>query len=221
LEDTKILTKNYIIGLICFLVVAGTSFSYVCGSEGQESEQLKEGVQSVAAEPEKEYKLIEKTKDYLTSPKQAFLYYCSPCHGKKANGKGIYFTIDLKPSPTDLTNVEYMAALTDDYLLNFITKGSAAMEKSKLCPPWGDTLDEGMIKGIIGYLRSLTIAKSKEGGGVSGKEEAVAARVVEEKGKETPQAVIWSVLVFLCAFFAIGAMREWKKLAKEGPSEKK
>ncbi len=214
----KILIKNYIIVLICFFVVAGTSISYVNGSE---AEQSKEGAQAEAAEPEKEYELIEKTKDYLVSPKEAFLYYCSPCHGPAANGKGIYFTIDLKPSPTDLTDVEYMAALTDDYLVNFITQGSAAMEKSKLCPPWGETLGGDMIKGIIGYLRCLTIAKSKEGGDASGKEETDAAVVVGEKGKETPQAVIWSVLAFLCAFFAIGARREWKKLAKEGSSEKK
>jgi len=213
----KILIKNYIIVLVCFFAVAGTSISYVNGSE----EKQAETAQDESTEPEKKYELIETTKDYLTSPKSAFLYYCSPCHGKSANGKGIYFTIDLKPSPTDLTDVEYMAALTDDYLLNFITQGSAAMEKSKLCPPWGNTLDEGMIKGIIGYLRSLTIAKSKEGGDASDKDEADAASVVEEKGKETPQAVIWSVLAVLCAFVAFGARREWKKLAKEGPSEKK
>ncbi len=214
------LIKNYIIVLICFFVVAGTSISYVNGSEGTQAEQPKEAAQGESTEPEKKYELIEKTKDYLTSPKGAFLYYCSPCHGASANGKGIYFTIDLKPSPTDLTNVEYMAALTDDYLLNFITKGSAAMEKSTLCPPWGETLDGDMIKGIIGYLRSLTIAKSKEGGEASDKEEADAA-VVEVTEKGTPQAVIWSALAFLCAFFAIGARREWKKLAKDGPSEKK
>ena len=213
------LIKNYIIGLICFFVVAGTSISYVNGSEGTQAESA----QAESTEPEKKYELIETTKNYLTSPKAAFLYYCSPCHGTTANGKGIYFTIDLEPKPTDLTNVEYMVELTDDYLVNFITKGSAAMEKSTLCPPWGGTLDDAMIKGMIGYLRSLTIAKSKEGGDTASvKEDADAAKVVvDEKGKETPQAVIWSVLIFLCAFFAIGAVREWKKLAKEGPSEKK
>ncbi len=218
MKDMKILMKNYIIVLICFFVVAGTSISYVNGSE---EKQAEEGAQAESTEPEKKYELIEKTKDYLISPKGAFLYYCSPCHGTSANGRGIYFTIDLKPRPTDLTNIEYMAVLTDDYLVNFVTNGSAAMGKSKLCPPWGETLDGDMIKGIVGYLRSLTIAKSKEGGDASGEEEADAASVVGEKGKETPQAVIWSVLIFLCAFFAIGAVREWKKLAQEGPSEKK
>ncbi len=215
------LIKNYIIGLICFFVIAGGSFGYVYASEGKEAEQTKEGAEGEAAGPEKEYILIEKTKDYMTSPKEAFLYYCSPCHGPSANGKGIYFTIDLKPSPTDLTDVEYMAALADDYLVNFITNGSASMEKSELCPPWGGTLDGDMIKGIVGYLRSLTIAKSKESGDASGEKEADAASVVDGKEKGTPQAVIWSVLIFLCAFFAIGAIREWKKLAAEGSSEKK
>ena len=101
----KIFIKKYIIVLICFFVVSGTSISYVSGSD----EQPKESAQGESTEPEKKYELIETTKDYLISPKGAFLYYCSPCHGTSANGKGIYFTIDLKPSPTDLTNVEYMA----------------------------------------------------------------------------------------------------------------
>ncbi|GAX62462.1 cytochrome c, mono- and diheme variants [Candidatus Scalindua japonica] len=213
----NILIKNYIIVIICFFVVGFTSINHVGGSEGQSTKNAQAG----SEEPDKKYELIEKAKIYMTSPKEVFLYYCSPCHGKKANGKGIYFTIDLKPSPSDLTNVEYMAALTDDYLLNFITQGSAAMEKSTLCPPWGKTLDEGTIKGIIGYLRSLTIAKSKESTNASDKEEVDAAVVAEVTDQGTPQAVIWSVLAFLCAFFAIGAAREWKKLAKEGPSKKK
>ena len=171
---------------------------------------------TVGPEPEKEYKLIEEIKVYLTSPKETFIYYCSPCHGKAANGKGIYFTVDLEPSPRDLTDVEYMAALTDDYLLNFISKGSAAMEKSELCPPWGNTLGEDRIKGLIAYLRGLTISKSKEG------EEEVAKEgtAVTEAGKKgTPPAVIWSVLILLTAFLVRSAKKEWKKLAEEKASK--
>jgi len=58
----KILIKNYIIVLICFFVVAGTSISYVNGSEGKQAE---ESAKSESIEPEKKYELIEKTKDYL------------------------------------------------------------------------------------------------------------------------------------------------------------
>ena len=210
------LMKNTIIGIICFLMVAGAFLRFTESSEGQEAEQPKEAVrQSEVVEPEKEYKLIEEIKVYLTSPKETFIYYCSPCHGKAANGKGIYFTVDLEPSPRDLTDVEYMAALTDDYLLNFISKGSAAMRKSELCPPWGNTLGEDRIKGLIAYLRGLTISKSKEG-----EEEAKEETAVAEAGRKgTPPAVIWSVLILLTAFLVRSAKKEWKKLAEEKASK--
>jgi len=213
------LMKNTVIGLICFLMAAGTLLRFTDGSEGKEAGQPKEEIQqSKAAEPEKEYKLIEEIKVYLTSPKETFVYYCSPCHGTAANGKGIYFTIDLEPSPRDLTDVKYMAALTDDYLLNWVTNGSAAMDKSKLCPPWGNTLGEDRIKGLISYLRSLTIAKSKEGKEAAVKEEVAVAGV---GGKGTPPAVIWSVLILLSIFFVYSARKEWNKLAEEKASKKK
>ncbi len=212
------LIKNTIIGIICFLMVAGTFLRFTDGSEGKETEQPEEAVQQgEVAEPEREYKLIEEIKVYLTSPRETFMYYCSPCHGKAANGKGIYFTVDLEPSPTDLTDVEYMAALTDDYLFNFISKGSAAMEKSELCPPWGNTLGEDRIKGLIAYLRGLTISKSKDG-----EEEVKEETAVAEAGKKgTPPAVIWSVLILLTAFLVRSAKKEWKKLAEENASKKK
>jgi mono/diheme cytochrome c family protein len=168
--------------------------------------------------------LIEKEKAYLATPKKAFRYYCGPCHGENANGKGIFFTIDLKPKPRDLTDVEYMAALTDDYLFNFISKGSAAMEKSDLCPPWGSTIEENQIKGIIAFLRSLTIAKSKMEKKPAEKEEGKEEKTVKvsagaEKG--VPKAIIWSVLILSCSFLVFIAINEWKKLGIEEASRKK
>ena len=69
------LMKNTIIGIICFLIVAGTSLRFTDGSEGKETAQPKETVQqSESVEPEKEYKLIEEIKVYLTSPKETFAY---------------------------------------------------------------------------------------------------------------------------------------------------
>ena len=216
------LMKNTIVGLICFLMAAGTFLRFTDGSEGKEAEQPKEEIQqSKAVEPEKEYKLIEEIKVYLTTPKETFMYYCGPCHGNSANGKGIYFTIDLEPSPRDLTDVKYMAALTDDYLLNFITKGSAAMKKSELCPPWGNTLGEDRIKGLIAYLRGLTISKSKEWEKSAVKEEVEATKVIDGKKQGTPPAVIWSVLILLSIFFVYSARKEWNKLAEEKASKNK
>ena len=158
--------------------------------------------------------LLEEYKTYLATPKNTFLHYCSPCHGDNADGKGIYFTIDLKPKPTNLTDVDYMAKLTDDYLLNFITKGSAAMEKSDLCPPWGGTLDEEKIKGIISHLRNLTIAKSSDGEG-SGVEQTAALAASEAGSYGALPFVKWGVLIGLCLFFMVSARKEWMKLKSE------
>jgi hypothetical protein len=115
-----------------------------------------------------------------------------------------------------------MAALTDDHLLNFISKGSAAMEKSDLCPPWGTTLEENQIKGIIAFLRSLTIAKSKVEKKPAEKEEdkvekAVKVSAGEEKG--APKAIIWSVLILSCSYLVFAAINEWKKMGIEEASK--
>jgi cytochrome c553 len=202
--------KNFIIGTVCILFMVGVFIRVaISAEEGEPSPSTIDGTEQVI-------KLVEEHKVYLATPKNTFQYFCGPCHGEFANGKGIYFTIDLKPTPRDLTNVEYMSKLTDDYLLNFISKGSVAMDKSDLCPPWGGTLDEDRIKGIIAYLRSLTIAKSKT-------EEESAEKETGEKEtkislgdqKETPRAIIWSVLIILCIVSIIAAKKEWKKLGEE------
>jgi hypothetical protein len=209
------LIKNFIIGTVCILLMAGVFSRVVIGAEeGEPSPATNDGAEQPIV-------LVEEHKAYLATPKTTFQYFCSPCHGEFANGKGIYFTIDLQPTPRDLTDVEYMSKLTDDYLLNFISKGSAAMEKSNLCPPWGGTFDKDRIKGIIAYLRGLTIEKSKaEGkpaekevaGKAEGKEVKVAA-IGERKG--TPKVVIWSVLIILCVVFVFAARKEWKRLGEE------
>jgi hypothetical protein len=205
------LIKNFIIGTVCILLMAGVFSRVVIGTEeGSPSSATNDGEGQPIV-------LVEEHKAYLATPKNTFQYFCSPCHGEFANGKGIFFTIDLQPTPRDLTDVEYMSKLTDDYLLNFISKGSAAMEKSDLCPPWGGTFDEDRIKGVIAYLRGLTIEKSKAEGKPAEKEaegkEVKVAAIGEQKG--TPKVVIWSVLIILCVVFVFAARKEWKKLGEE------
>jgi hypothetical protein len=225
--------KKLIIGTICILLLVGMYNRIAISGEEAATSPVK-------GSTEKVIKLVEEYKEYMATPKATFLYFCSPCHGKFGNGKGIYFTIDLKPTPRDLTDVEYMAALTDDYLLNFISKGSAVMEKSDLCPPWGGSFDEDKIKGIIGYIRSLAIAETKEEevpaeeeevavegeGGESEegeedekKEEEVKVSVGEQK-RGGSKTLMWLVLIVLCAVFVYAAKNEWKKLGMEEASKK-
>ena len=206
------LIKNFIIGTVCILLMVGVFSRVVIGAEEVEpSPASNDGAEQPIV-------LVEEYKAYLATPKNTFQYFCSPCHGEFANGKGIFFTIDLKPTPRDLTDVEYMSKLTDDYLLNFISKGSAAMEKSDLCPPWGGTLDEDRIKSVIAYLRGLTIEKSKAEGKPAEKEaEGKGVKVSAGGEKGTPKVVIWSVLIILCVVFVFAARKEWKKLGEEQP----
>lgn len=218
--------KNFIIGTIYILIIVGAFTNVVISSEegGAASSTNNENTGS-----EQVIKLLEDHKVYLATPKNTFQYFCGPCHGEYANGKGIYFTIDLHPTPRDLTDVEYMSKLTDDYLLDFISKGSAAMEKSDLCPPWGGTLDEDSIKGVIAYLRGLTIAKSKVEEKPAEKEAEGKVEAKEGEGKEVkvsmgdqkgpPKVIVWSVLIILCVVLAYAARSEWKKLGIEESSK--
>lgn len=101
--------------------------------------------------------------DFLLSPKLTFQHYCAPCHGTAGRGDGRYYVTGLIPKPADLKSkgAEGGGPLwDDDYLFRWISQGSAAMGKSNLCPPWGRTLPERHIRGIILHLK--TLAREKE-----------------------------------------------------------
>jgi cytochrome c553 len=92
--------------------------------------------------------------DFLFSPKKTFVHYCSPCHGPTGKGDGRYYAASLTPKPADLTAKE-ISARDDEYLFDWISRGSAAMGKSNLCPPWSKTMQERHIRAIIDYIKKL------------------------------------------------------------------
>lgn len=147
---------------------------------------------------------------FLLSPKKTFDYYCSPCHGAKGKGDGTFFTIDLKPKPRNLTDVDYMSKRTDDQLIKSITGGTKAVDKSNLCPPWGGTLSEKKIKELVAYIRSLS-QKEAEKPVVVAKEQ-----VVEVKESSTfKTSVRWAFLIVITFGLVVGAMSELRKLKSE------
>lgn len=85
-----------------------------------------------------------------------FKVYCAACHGENGKGDGRYYASELGMRPADFTNVEAMKDKDETYLFDFITKGSGAMGKSVLCPPWGHTLVADEIKDVIIYIRMFT-----------------------------------------------------------------
>ncbi len=83
--------------------------------------------------------------------KKYYEKYCVVCHGEKGLGDG-FNAFNLNPRPANLTLVK---TLGGEYLFKVITKGSAGVGKSPLCPPWGNTLKEDDIRSLIAYLHTL------------------------------------------------------------------
>ncbi len=86
--------------------------------------------------------------------KPLFDQYCAGCHGPTGKGDSPAAAA-LNPKPRDLSDKTYAASLKDQYLLQIIKGGGAAVKKSPLMPAMGNTLKEDQIKDVIAYLRSL------------------------------------------------------------------
>jgi mono/diheme cytochrome c family protein len=87
--------------------------------------------------------------------KRIYLSYCSTCHGEKGKGDGMA-TQSLPVRPADHTNGVVMNQLSDQFLVDIITKGgSGAVGKSSFMPAWGSSLTEKQIRDIVAYLRTI------------------------------------------------------------------
>jgi mono/diheme cytochrome c family protein len=86
--------------------------------------------------------------------KAPFVQNCAPCHGQGGKGDGAAAAA-LNPKPRDLTDKAYMGALKDEYLMDIVKKGGAAVGKSAAMPPWGAVLKDDQIRDVITFVRSL------------------------------------------------------------------
>lgn len=73
---------------------------------------------------------------------------CVACHGKGGKGDGPAAAA-LNPRPPDLTNLERMAKISDDSLVQVITKGRKGM------PAYQKLLTPEQVLEVANYLRSL------------------------------------------------------------------
>ena len=87
--------------------------------------------------------------------KKLYLHYCSFCHGIKGEGDG-FNAWNLKPKPTDFTNIPFMKGRTDKWLALIITKGGEINGLSPSMSPWGKTLTSSQITVLIKYIRSFS-----------------------------------------------------------------
>lgn len=148
-------------------------------------------------------------KNVTTTFKQMFEHFCGPCHGEEGNGDGKNFASILEPGPRDLTDADYMSTLGDDHIVRVISGGTASVEKSNLCPPWGKTFSENRIKGLAVYVRNLSLIPEEE----TVAEETVSEEettTVSEGSKGVLGVIIWGILGLICAGIAVGALNEWE-----------
>ena len=87
--------------------------------------------------------------------RRLFIHYCSPCHGENGDGYGQYLAYGLEPQPADFTAIDFLQNRNDETLFLSISDGSAALGKSNLCPPWGNTFHQEEIEFLIYYIKIL------------------------------------------------------------------
>ncbi len=87
----------------------------------------------------------------------SFLYvkYCAVCHGKEGKGDG-FNAFNLDPRPRDFSDSSYMAALSDEQILQTIGGGGRSVNKSPLMPSYGWTIDNRQIRYIAAYIRTFS-----------------------------------------------------------------
>jgi len=86
--------------------------------------------------------------------------YCMQCHGISGKGSGIN-SRDMAVQPRNHSDAKYLKTRTDAELFKAIQQGGLSVNKSALMPPWGSTLSDADIKGLVKHVRKLCKCKYK------------------------------------------------------------
>lgn len=81
---------------------------------------------------------------------------CASCHGATGGGDGP-LSAGLQPAPAKHADGNYMNALSNDYLFKVVKEGGAAVGKSATMAPWGTSLSDEEIWGLVRFMRSLAV----------------------------------------------------------------
>ncbi len=106
-------------------------------------------------QPDKAVAMLDKSqaasKPSLRQGRAIFKNYCTLCHGENGEGDGKMAKIIKNPPPFNLT----LSRAPDEYLMQIISKGGAAMGRSARMPPWGEQFSETERRSIILYIKTL------------------------------------------------------------------
>jgi len=92
--------------------------------------------------------------------RKLYAAYCASCHGEQGKGDGVAAT-SLPVRPKDHTDGATMNKLTDQFLMDVITKGGGAVGRSGFMPAWGSSLNEKQVREIVAYIRTLAVPAYK------------------------------------------------------------
>jgi cytochrome c oxidase cbb3-type subunit III len=95
--------------------------------------------------------------------KKLYLTYCSSCHGDNGKGDGPAAQ-SLPVKPANHTSGAVMNQLTDQFLMEIISKGGSAVGKSPMMPAWGGQFKENQLRDIVAYVRSIADPPYKPAG---------------------------------------------------------
>jgi mono/diheme cytochrome c family protein len=84
--------------------------------------------------------------------KRVFVQRCATCHGPTGRGDG-QNAFNLQPPPPDFQ--ESLPQLSVDDRRAVIVGGTAALDRSALCPPWGENLPEDHVAALLVYLEAM------------------------------------------------------------------
>ncbi|MBV9880155.1 MAG: c-type cytochrome [Gemmatirosa sp.] len=89
-----------------------------------------------------------------TSGARLYARFCAGCHGTTGGGDGPNARY-LPVRPAVHADAAAMGRRTDDRLYDAIAAGGAALGRSPLMPPFGDTLEPAQIAALVRHVRAL------------------------------------------------------------------
>ena len=99
--------------------------------------------------------------------RRVFEQRCATCHGPEGHGDG-QNAYNLQPPPPDFQESLAKLAVADRRAV--IDGGTAALDRSPLCPPWGRSLLEEEVDALLAYMEVMARpAADDEAGDSSGR----------------------------------------------------
>ena len=83
---------------------------------------------------------------------EIYTTFCATCHGPTGLGDGVAAAA-LDPKPRDLSSAAILETYTDEYLVNVITNGGAAVGKSPMMTAWAGIISPEDIDNVVAHIR--------------------------------------------------------------------